>query len=87
LDEASISMVDINLLSTPVGLVINPTRFPFRGAKLFSRRTSIPVFTCERPAQAISSSIVVVNKNFDIDYQISGGFYLVALDIRSEFFC
>ena len=38
------SSVALSFESTPVGLVISPTRLPLRMLKLFSRKTSIPSF-------------------------------------------
>ena len=56
-------MVDLRLLSTPVGLVISPTRFPCSILKPDSFSTSIPVFTRMSPANvsAVDSRLHKMN--------------------------
>ena len=49
-------MVDCSWLSTPVGLVVSPTRLPCKMSKLFSRSTSMPVFTFAPLRLAVKSS-------------------------------
>ena len=52
-------MVERSELSTPVGLVMRPTRLPCRGAKPPSRSTSTPGFTWAAAVMAVGQTLCV----------------------------